>query len=210
MKKYLLITVLSLVLLPCERGLAQEARTIIEAAASKISSGGGVSASFQATNFKGTKELGTTSGTISFKGNKFYIKSNSVTAWCDGQTLWSLLQGSDEVNVTSPTADEMQQINPYTFIGLYKNAKSFSTKKVSYQGKSCNETTFTPKSQAGIRKLVVITDQNNTPVNIRLKDKRGNWMRFRISNVKTGQNFPEEMFHFDKSKYPKIEIIDLR
>lgn len=189
---------------------AQTAQKILETAAAKIQNGGGVSATFEATNFKGTKELGTTSGTISFKGSKFHIKSDAMTVWCDGQTLWSLLQGSDEVNVTSPTAEEMHQINPYTFIGLYKSGKSFSTRKVNYLGKSCNETTFVPTASAGIKKLVVITDQAGTPVNIRLKDKKGNWMRFRVSSVKTGQSFSDATFKFDKSKYPNIEIIDLR
>lgn len=210
MKKIFSLIILAIASSLTTQAYSQNAQKLLETAAAKIQNGGGVSASFQATNYKGTKELGTTSGTISFKGNSFYIKSDAMTVWCDGKTLWSLMKGSDEVNVTAPTADEMRQINPYTFIGLYKSGKSFSSKKVSYQGKSCNEISFTPAASSEIKKLVVITDQNNTPVNIRLKDKKGNWMRFRVNNVKTGQSFSDGTFRFDKSKYPDIEIIDLR
>ena len=210
MKKFFSITLTLFLYLLSGNIIAQTPQSILDAAATKIQNGKGISAHFQATNFKGTKELGTINGNISFIGNKFYIASDAMNVWCNGKILWSLLKGSDEVNVTAPSTEEMQQINPYTFVSLYKNGKSFSSKKVNYQGKTCNEVTFVPTASPSIKKLVVIIDTNDIPVNIRLKDKKGNWMRFRVSDVKTNQKFADTIFNFDKSKYPDIEIIDLR
>ena len=40
--------------------------------------------------------------------------------------------------------------------------------------------------------------------------KKGNWMRFRISSLKTRQSFSAATFQYKESDHPGVEVIDLR
>ena len=101
---------------------AQTARQVLDQTASKLKNSGGIEASFEGTQFKGTHETGTANGHIQVQGNKFKIASNALTTWFDGRTQWTLMNGSDEVNVSNPTAAELQQVNPYTRLSTFTRA----------------------------------------------------------------------------------------
>ena len=101
-------------------GIAQTAHQVLDQTASKLKASGGIEAQFEATQFVGVTENGTVGGQICVQGNRFKLTSPSITTWFDGRTQWTLLTGSDEVNVSTPTDAEIQQMNPYTFINLYQ------------------------------------------------------------------------------------------
>ena len=52
---------------------------------------------------------GTQSGTLILKGNKFYLQCGGVESWFDGRTQWSYVKQNQEVNVSTPTAEEVQR-----------------------------------------------------------------------------------------------------
>lgn len=193
--------------LPCQ---GQNARKLLDAASAKLLKSGGMQAQFTATNFQGLKESGSVSGTIKVQGNKFHVQTPGMTTWFDGKTQWSMMAGSDEVNISTPTAADVQKMNPYHFITLYKKGYSATSRKVSYGGKSCNEVTLNATRAADFSRIVIILDASGVPLNVRLRDGKGNWLRFRIGSLQTGKRFPASTFIFDKSKHPGVEIIDLR
>jgi len=205
-----LLTLLAAFLLAASPLQAQNAKSLLDKAASKLLKSGGMQASFTATTFKGTKENGTVSGTLQVQGTKFKVTTSGMTTWFDGKTQWSMLSGSDEVNISTPSAAEVQKMNPYHFITLYKKGYATFAKKVNYQGKACHEITLKGNANAEVSRMVILLNAANTPVNVRIKDRKGNWMRFRISSLQTGKKFPDSTFRFDKSKHPGTEIIDLR
>lgn len=207
MRLFAILAALLLAIAPVQ---AQDAKALLDKASAQLLKSGGMQANFTATTFKGTKESGTVSGTLQVQGSKFKVTSSSMTTWFDGKTQWSLLAGSDEVNVSTPTSAEIQKMNPYNFITLYKKGYTASAKKVSYRGKTCDEITLRGGTNAEIARMVIILDSANRPVNVRIRDRKGNWMRFRINSLQTGKKFPDSTFRFDKNKYPGIEIIDLR
>lgn len=208
MKKILFLTLLLAGTLTAQ---AQTARNVMDRVAAKLQKAGGMQATFETTTFKGTAEQGTTRGTIQVQGQKFRVASQGADVWFDGKTQWSLLAGSDEVNVTTPTRAEVQQMNPYHFINLYKQGYGLSLSTTTYLGKTVRKVDMTATSRAAdIQKMTILIDQNDTPVNVRLKDKKGNWMRFRISSLKTGQKFSADTFQYKPSDHPGIEVIDLR
>ena len=206
MKKTLSTVLLSFVLLPC---FAQSAGQILNQVATKLQKTG-VKASFEATTFKGLSPNGTVLGTIQTEGNKFKIQSGSMTTWFNGKTLWSMMSGSDEVNVSTPTETEIQKMNPTAFINLYRENCSYYMESDTYAGKTCRKITVVPKARASFQRLVVLVDTNGNLMNVRLKDAKGNWMRFRISQLQTGIKFSKSTFEFSKKDYPKVEVIDLR
>lgn len=54
------------------------------------------------------------------EGDKFTFRGDGVTTWFDGHTQWSYLSSADEVNVSEPTPEELQSINPYALLSLYE------------------------------------------------------------------------------------------
>jgi len=189
---------------------AQTAREVLDRTAARLSKGG-CSANFEATTFKGHQENGTTNGNIRILNKCYRVETPDMQVWFDGKTQWTMLNGSGEVNVSTPTAEEVAHMNPYVFLNLYKQGYSYTMKPTTYNGKSCYEVDLRAKqSGAEILRLLLIVTKDYTPQNVRLVDRKGNWMRFRLSNVKTGQSFSTSTFQFDKKSHPNIEIIDLR
>ncbi len=208
-KHIFLLLLCACTLLPVQ---AQKAQDILDKTAGKLKNSGGIEAVFEATAFKGTKETGSAGGTIKVKGNKFKIESSSLTTWFDGKTQWTLLAGSDEVNVSTPTAAELQAINPYSFINIYKKGYAATLSKAAYEGKSVHEVRLVATSKNSNMPKILLTIDPSTllPLSVRFKNAKGDWTRIRVRSIKTGRQFADTAFTFDAKQHPGIEVIDLR
>ena len=91
---------------------AQTPRSVLDKAAKILSSKDGVTANFTMTNSARMK----TSGTVAVKGTKVHAKTPEAILWFDGKTQWTYLTKNEEVSVTTPTAAQLQTINPYTLL----------------------------------------------------------------------------------------------
>ena len=85
-----------------------EARQLLDRVADTFRQAEGVEIVFEVRAPEGTSE-----GRIRLKGEKFRLDTEGITTWFDGRTQWTYLENSDEVNVSEPTAEELQSINPY-------------------------------------------------------------------------------------------------
>lgn len=193
-------------------GFAQTARQVLDQTSAKLKNSGGIEATFEGTQFKGLKEAGKSTGKIQVQGSKFKITSDAVTTWFDGKTQWTLMAGSDEVNVSKPTAAELQQLNPYTFVNLYKQGYNLKLANTTYQGKTCHEVRLESQNNSGAFKLLilVIDKQSRLPLSIRIKDNKGEWTRLRVNSIQTNRRWNDANFKFDEKQNPGIEVIDLR
>lgn len=192
--------------------IAQTARQVLDQTANKLRNSGGIEVAFEGTQFKGTHEAGTATGSIQVQGSKFKITSSAFTTWFDGRTQWTLMNGSDEVNVSKPTAAEQQQNNPYAFLNLYKQGYNLKLASTNYHGKQCDEVRMIAQNKNNTLQLViaVIDKQTHLPLSLRMKDNRGEWMRIRINGIHTNKRWNDANFKFDSKSHPNIEIIDLR
>lgn len=192
--------------------VAQTAKSVLDQTANLLQSGGGLEATFEGTQFKGTKAAGTATGKIQVQGNKFKITSDAVTTWFDGRTQWSLIAGSDEVNVSTPTAAELQQMNPWAFVNLYKKGYSLTRSDATYKGRACHEVRLNAQSKSNSIQTLVVTIDKSThlPHSIRIKDSKGEWTRIRVSNVSMHKKWNDAQFKFDEKQHPGVEVIDLR
>ena len=112
MKK--IVFVMSL-LLTTALAFGQSAKSVLDKTASVVSNKSGVQA-----NFTMSGGMGNVSGTIAVKGRKFHATTPVATMWFDGKTMWTYMKKNEEVNVTTPNETQLQKINPYNFINLYK------------------------------------------------------------------------------------------
>ena len=128
MRKYIFSVLIALLSLPVIAQQQQsQAKAVLDKTAEAFRKAGGVKADFIIKSVTNGLVEGSESGTIQLKGEKFVLKASEVITWFDGKTQWSYVVRNDEVNVSNPTQEELQQINPYTFLYMYQ--KGFSTER---------------------------------------------------------------------------------
>ncbi len=152
-------------------------------------------------------------GKIWIKGSKYKIDMMGTETYFDGKTQWTYLKESNEVNVTNPEQEDDESINPAKIFDIYQ--KGFRVK-------------FVTQKFEGTRAIYVInlfpTDKSKPFSRITLKvdkdkkelfvfkrfDKDGNYYTIKIGKITPNKVMTDDMFLFNKVKYPGVEVVDLR
>ena len=199
-RTYLLVLILFLsVSLSAQKD--KQAREILDKTANALQQAEGIRATFG----------GTGNGTLLLKGNRFYLNSGGIQSWFDGTTQWSYLESSEEVNVSNPTPEELQTINPYALLSIYKNGYNYK-----YAGtKSCNgkqgfEVILTPENKQDITSITLFVSQTYQPLYIKVEQNNKSANEIIVTSYQTNQPLDNATFKFDKKKFPNAEVIDLR
>ena len=157
-----------------------------------------------------TTDQGVTNGSIVMQGNKFRMMSNELRCWFNGKLQWSYSTMSEEVNITEPTAEELQMVNPYSIISNFRN--NFRTRQLKSATAGNHEVEMIPKNGGDISSVrVTVSRKTYLPMKIvfALKDKTS--VIVVMSKYKGGTNYPASFFVFDKNLVPKgTPVVDLR
>ena len=180
---------------------AQTAKSVLDKAAAHITVKDGVKA-----NFKMQGGIGITSGIILIKGKKFHASTPQATVWFDGKTMWTYMKQNEEVNVSNPTEAQLQAINPYNFINLYKNGYNST---LNNTGNSYVVHLTTTAKDRKIKELFVTIDkQSYRPTQVKLLQGK-KWTIFDITDLSKSK-VADSQFRFNAKDFPKAEVIDLR
>ena len=175
------------------------ARKVLDKAASKVNLNKGATANFSISG----GNVGTRTGSITIKGNKFIARTEGAIMWYDGKTQWVYDTRSDEVNISKPRPAQQQSMNPYSFLNLYKKGYEMSLTKAA----SGNQVHLVGKGKA-ISEMYILVDANYVIKQVKMLQK-GKWFTINISNFKQ-TNISDAAFTFNKKDYPHAEVIDLR
>lgn len=200
MRHILLLILATLLAVPTLADNAADARKTLDKTAATVSRKGGAQAAFSISGSSIKRQT----GTIAIKGNKFCATTSAATMWYDGKTQWTYMRQNNEVNVTTPSADKQQTMNPYTFLSLYKSGYALSQKT---QGKT-RQVHMKATGKQKIREIYITIDAQNHPTQVRLNQGKG-WTTIIISNFQS-RKLPDSMFRFNSKDYPKAEVVDLR
>ena len=193
----------------------KNAKEILDLASEKYTKSGAISAFFT-MNIKDSKEKVTYSfdGNIQMKGHKLYLSTPETDTWFDGKTQWVYLKDSEEVNITEPSKEEVQMMNPSVIFDLYKNGckyKLIGEKKDIKQRSVYEIELFPPNKKNDMQKIIVqINKSDYMPVTFQIFFKNNIQNIIHINTYKTDQTIPDANFAFDKKKHTGVEIIDLR
>ncbi len=180
---------------------AQSAKAVLDKAARTITAQSGVKA-----NFKMTTANGSTSGTIAIKGKKFYATTPQAKVWFDGKTQWTYLKNNDEVNVSNPTEAQLQAINPYNFINLYKYGYSYT---MNTAGNDYVIRLMASNANRKIKELFIsVNKKTYQPKQVKMLQGK-KWTTFDINSIKK-ESIPDSQFRFNAKDFPQAEVIDLR
>lgn len=204
-----------LVFLLCVFGLnAQNAKDILDKANLAYNQAGGITASFTVNteDIKG-KTVYSQDGKAYLKGNKFKIDVPDGITWFDGKTQWVYAKGSDEVNVSNPTGEELAGVSPSVLLSLYKAGF-----KLNYKGekKEKAKTVYIVEmiplgKKTEFSKMIVTIDKaTNIFTSVSTYGKDGVDNHLIINKIQTGVSLADNIFIFNKKEYPGVEVIDLR
>ena len=198
--KKLFFALLTLLLPYCLSAQTDKAKVVLDKVVSTLTKDGGIQIDFE----------GTESGSITMKGEKFYLHSGQIQSWYDGKTQWSYVADTEEVNISHPTPEELQGINPYFILVNYQENFESSYKGMkTHEGKQVQEIVLAPKGNAH-EQITLWISKTNHPIYIKVENNGKPVSEIHVKNVRKQKEINDHVFRFNKSLYPNAEIIDLR
>ena len=181
---------------------AQTAKQVLDKCAATVSSRNGVKADFSMTS----AQYGDASGKIAVKGKMFHATTPMATMWFDGKTLWTYMSKNEEVNVTNPSDVQLQVLNPYNFVNMYKKGFKYT---MTQTDKAFNVHLTATDQTRRVKEMFISVDKKTYhPTEVKLLQKQ-KWTTFVISNLIVTK-LPDSEFRFNSNDFPTAEVIDLR
>ena len=200
-KKFLLI--LALVAMAFSAS-AQSPSSVVDKVLSALKGGKAVSASYTVSSPQGS-----TKGTLVMRGKKFRVLASDIKCWYNGKTMWSYSPATDEVNITTPTASDLQMTNPYSAAQNFKSGYIISKGGI---GNGTYTIRFTPKKKSNVKHMLVTVSTSTWLINkAEIVQTDGTKSTITISNYNKNASAAASTFEFDKSQVPAgTEVVDLR
>ena len=191
-----------------------DAKKILDAVSAKFKTFASPQASFtyQVENAQG-KALSTKKGTVVMKGNKFKVSMSGMEIFSDGKTVWNYDKSANEVTVNNLNEGGNGMTPQKIFTNFYDRDfyyKLNGTKTVG--GKTVQEIELTPTDKTRpYHKVYVWVDKGaNTIYSAKFLEKSGGRYSYTINTIRPTSAVPDTDFVFNKSKYPGVEVVDLR
>ncbi|HNP18208.1 MAG TPA: outer membrane lipoprotein carrier protein LolA [Fulvivirga sp.] len=151
-------------------------------------------------------------GKISVKGEMYKLELDEQVVINNGKTVWTYLPDVNEVNIDNytPDADEM---TPSKIYEAYKKGyKYILIGEEAHMGTTCSVVDLIPdnKDAQFFKIKLFIAKNDNSLKSWTMFDKSGNKYKYTIENFVKNANAKDSDFSFDASKYPGVDIIDLR
>ncbi|MGI8893323.1 MAG: LolA family protein [Bacteroidia bacterium] len=154
----------------------------------------------------------TQKGKVALKGNKYWLEIGGQTIVSDGKTVWTYLKDANEVQITEATNDK-DAITPTNIFTVYeKGFKSKFVEEKKVNGKTMQIIELVPEdAKKPFFKVQLTIDKVDKMIqSAKLFDKNGNHYIYTLDNITPNAVSSENIFTFNTTKYPKIEVVDLR
>ena len=183
---------------------AQSPSSVVDKVLGALKGGKTVSASYTVSSSQGSSK-----GTLVMSGKKFRVLASDIKCWYNGTTMWSYSPATDEVNITTPTAADLQMTNPYSA------AQNFKSGYIISKGGTGNGTytiRFTPKKKSNVKHMLVTVSTSTWLINkAEIVQTDGSKSTITISNYNKNASASASTFEFDKTQVPAdTEVVDLR
>jgi outer membrane lipoprotein-sorting protein len=165
--------------------------------------------SLTVTNRAG-KPAGKKSGQIFVKGQKYKLTEASLQIYSDGKKMWKYEPDANEVTV-SAVDKSGESITPQKlFTNFYDKDFLYKLNGPStVNGKKVKEIEMTPtdKRKSFFKVYVYVDETQNMIVSSKIYENSGNVYNYSITNLKTNAPLADNMFVFDKTKFPGVQEI---
>ncbi len=159
------------------------------------------------------KVMSTKKGTIWMKGTKYKVTFGGQELFSDGKTVWNYDKSAKEVTINNVDASSGSITPQKLFTNFYDKDFLYllnGEKKVGAKTVQEIEMTPTDKSKNFHKVYLQIDKTAKTIYSTKVLEKTGNRYTYTVSTMKTNGAMDDNMFVFDKKKYPGVEEVDLR
>jgi len=159
------------------------------------------------------KAMSTKKGTIWMKGTKYKVTFGGQEIFSDGATVWNYDKSAKEVTINNVDASASGITPQKLFTNFYDKDFLYllnGEKKVGAKTVQEIEMTPTDKSKNFHKVYLQIDKAAKTIYSTKVLEKAGNRYTYTVSSMKTNGAMADNIFVFDKKKYPGVEEVDLR
>lgn len=191
-----------------------DAKKVLDAVSAKFKTFSSPQASFtyQVENAQG-KALSTKRGTVVMKGNRFKVSMDGMEIFSDGRTIWNYDRSANEVTVNNLNEGGSAMTPQRIFTNFYDKDFFYKLNGVkTVAGKSVQEIELTPTDKTRpYHKVYVLVDKaTNSIYSAKFLEKSGGRYSYIVNSLKGTASIADTEFTFNKSKYPGVEVVDLR
>ncbi|HOZ85427.1 MAG TPA: outer membrane lipoprotein carrier protein LolA [Niabella sp.] len=199
-------------------GFAQQrdpkAKAILDQVSAKFKTYKSVTANFgyQIMNNAG-KVMANKKGVIKMKGDSYVINLGGNKIISDGTTIWNYDPAAQEVTVNSVETKESTITPQKLFTDFYnKDFMYILGKDEKVGGKMTSKIILQPidKSKPFSRVYLAVDKASMNIISTMIVEKTGNRYVYSVSDFKPNTTIADGEFNFDKSKFPGVEVVDLR
>ena len=152
-------------------------------------------------------------GDLTVKNEKFRLLLGGQEVFTDGKTMATYIKESNEVNMQDYEGSAGGELNPTQIYTIYKRGFAYRFLKEQKQGgRTLEVIELTPnRPKSPISTVQISVDKADKSVrNWLIINKDGKRTSYTITKFTPNVNVPDTFFVFDKSKYPGVEVVDLR
>ena len=157
----------------------------------------------------------TNEGVVTLKGKSYrlHMPVFSMEIFCDGTTVWSYLTDAKECNISGAEEDKDGSLNPANIFTIYEKGFNFTyVGEENLTGKTVQVVDLFPvdKSKEFVKVRLYVDKAKSQIVKAQTFNKDGNTYILVLKTMKTNVELKDDYFKFDKTKYPGVEINDMR
>ncbi|MBO4489381.1 MAG: outer membrane lipoprotein carrier protein LolA [Bacteroidales bacterium] len=162
---------------------------------------------------KDSKTLGTSQGDFYLKGSKYQTSYEGQTFFCDGVSLWNYQKATNEVSIFEyDPEDDDNMMNPRLLLKSWE--KHFRAKFIRDEFSNNQPVSIidlTPKYNQSYYRIRLFINKNTLTINkIAVYEKDNTIYTYHIEQFKSNVTLSDDIFTFNKSKYPGVEVNDMR
>jgi outer membrane lipoprotein carrier protein len=151
-------------------------------------------------------------GNITVKGSKYRLKTGGQEIFNNGKEVATYIKETNEVNISDyePSENDLNPAKVYTFDK--KGFRYVFVQEVTEGGESYEVIELSPeKKGTQVSKVKIKLNKKDKSVKSWvITDKNGKRQTFKVNKFTPNVAVDDKYFAFDKSKYPGVEVNDLR
>lgn len=154
----------------------------------------------------------TQSGTLKMKGDLYYLKLDDKEIFCDGKTVTTYSKETNEAQVIGVDELDKDAMSPKSMFTIYE--EGFKTKVKSEQKDSKGRNVMTidlyplkPKEKDYTMVRLDVDKDKVQFIKATILGKNGSYYYYTVSSLTPDTEMGDDIFFFDKEKYPKVKII---
>jgi outer membrane lipoprotein carrier protein len=216
MKRVLLLKVMISVLFSAQAQVDQKAKDILDGMSEKYRAIPAYKTNFVYRLTNETENVEEQfAGEIMVKGEKYVLLMSDQEIYNDGETIWTFLKEANEVNVDYYMPDE-GDLSPNNIYEAYKKGYRYRWVENKKTGsRSLNVVELQPENPQDpdkifFRIILNIDQADDTIHSWEMYDRGGNVFSYTISGFNPNYSATDDFFVFDESKFPEVEVVDLR